>query len=63
MRRIHDGTGMGFVWQLILFLAESSRRLLAVTGIIMWWRARDWRCPGGAAGIDALVSIDQRIDG
>lgn len=43
MRRIHDGTGMGFVWQLILFLGGIIPAILAVTGIIMWWRARDWR--------------------
>jgi len=43
MRRIHDGTGLGFVWQLILFLGGIIPAILAVTGIIMWWRAREWR--------------------
>jgi uncharacterized iron-regulated membrane protein len=43
MRRIHDGTGMGPVWQTILFLTGLIPALLAVTGIIMWWRARGWK--------------------
>lgn len=43
MRRIHDGTGTGFVWQLILFLTGILPAILGVTGIIMWWRARHRR--------------------
>lgn len=43
MRRLHDGTGMGIVWQTIIFLGGIIPALLAVTGIIMWWRARNWR--------------------
>lgn len=43
MRRIHDGTRMGLVWQIILFLGGLFPAILAVTGIIMWWRARGWR--------------------
>jgi uncharacterized iron-regulated membrane protein len=42
MRRLHDGTGMGIVWQVILFIAGLIPALLSVTGIIMWWRARRW---------------------
>ncbi len=43
MRRIHDGEGMGIVWQVIIFAAGIVPAILAVTGIIMWWRARGWR--------------------
>ena len=40
MRRWHDGTGMGPVWQVIIFLGGIIPALLSVTGIIIWWRAR-----------------------
>ncbi len=43
MRRIHDGTGMGLVWQIVIFLGGLLPAVLAVTGIIMWWRSRGWR--------------------
>ena len=43
MRQIHDGNGMPFIWQLIVFLGGLIPAILAVTGIIMWWRARGWR--------------------
>ena len=43
MRRIHDGDGMGPVWQVIIFLGGVAPALLAVTGVIMWWRARHWK--------------------
>ena len=43
MRRIHDGTGMGVVWQAIIFLGGLIPGMLAVTGVIMWWRNRGWR--------------------
>ena len=43
MRRIHDGTGMGIVWQTIIFLGGILPAVLAVTGVIMWWRNRGWR--------------------
>ena len=43
MRQVHDGTDMGLVWQLIIFLGGLIPAVLAVTGIIMWWRARGWR--------------------
>ncbi len=43
MRRIHDGNGMPFVWQVIVFLGGLLPAALAVTGVIMWWRARRWR--------------------
>jgi uncharacterized iron-regulated membrane protein len=46
MRRWHDGTGMGFGWQLIIFLGGIIPAILSVTGILMWWRSRKWR--GGA---------------
>ncbi len=43
MRRIHDGTGMGFVWQAVIFAGGVLPAVLAVTGVIMWWRARGWK--------------------
>ncbi len=43
MRRWHDGTGMGTVWQVIIFVGGIIPALLAVTGIIMWLRTRGWR--------------------
>ncbi len=43
MRRIHDGTGMGIAWQIVIFLGGLLPAGLALTGVIMWWRARLWR--------------------
>lgn len=43
MRRIHDGNGMGIVWQVIIFLGGLLAAMLAITGVIMWARARTWR--------------------
>jgi uncharacterized iron-regulated membrane protein len=43
MRRIHDGQGMGPVWQAIVFLGGLLPAMLGVTGVIMWSRARGWR--------------------
>jgi uncharacterized iron-regulated membrane protein len=43
MRRWHDGQGMGFAWQLIIFLGGIIPAVLSVTGILMWWRSRQWR--------------------
>ncbi|ODP37088.1 PepSY-associated TM helix domain-containing protein [Sphingomonas turrisvirgatae] len=43
MRRIHDGTGMPLWWQILVFLGGVLPAILAMTGIIMWWRARQWR--------------------
>lgn len=43
IRRLHDGTGMGLVWQILIFLAGLIPAALAVTGIVMWLRSRGWR--------------------
>jgi len=43
MRRLHDGTGMGPVWQALIFLGGIIPAALAVTGIVMWLRSRGWR--------------------
>lgn len=40
MRRVHDGTGTGPVWQLIIFLGGIIPAALAVTGILMWSNRR-----------------------
>lgn len=43
MRQIHDGSDMGLLWQLVIFLGGLLPAALAITGVIMWWRARTWR--------------------
>jgi uncharacterized iron-regulated membrane protein len=43
MRRLHDGTGMGAIWQTLIFLGGIVPALLAITGIMMWLRARSAR--------------------
>lgn len=43
MRRIHDGNGFPLWWQIVVFLGGILPAALAVTGIIIWWRARKWR--------------------
>jgi uncharacterized iron-regulated membrane protein len=40
MRRVHDGTGMGTIWQVIIFLGGIIPAVLAVTGILMWLNMR-----------------------
>lgn len=40
MRRWHDGTGMGPVWQTIIFIGGIIPALLSITGTIIWWRSR-----------------------
>jgi uncharacterized iron-regulated membrane protein len=40
MRRIHDGTGMPVVWQVIIFVGGILPAVLAVTGVLMWLRMR-----------------------
>ena len=49
MRRIHDGTGMGALWQTIIFVGGLVPAILAVTGILMWLNVRRGRRRGGAA--------------
>ncbi|WP_129792269.1 PepSY domain-containing protein [Sphingosinicella sp. CPCC 101087] len=43
MRRWHDGVGMGWLWQTIIFIGGIIPAVLAVTGIVMWLRSRGWR--------------------
>lgn len=43
MRRLHDGTGMGLAWQIVIFIGGIIPALLAVTGLVMWWRSRGWK--------------------
>jgi len=49
MRRWHDGTDMGVVWQVVIFLGGIIPALLSVTGLIIWWRARQARRRSRAA--------------
>jgi uncharacterized iron-regulated membrane protein len=43
IRRWHDGTGMGAMWQTVIFIGGIIPALLAITGIVMWLRSRGWR--------------------
>jgi len=43
MRRLHDGTGMGAVWQIVIFVGGIVPAALSITGIVMWLRSRGWR--------------------
>jgi uncharacterized iron-regulated membrane protein len=43
MRKLHDGTDMGIVWRVIIFLGGILPAVLAITGVVMWRRARGWR--------------------
>ncbi|HEU0133539.1 MAG TPA: PepSY-associated TM helix domain-containing protein [Allosphingosinicella sp.] len=49
MRRLHDGTGMGPLWQTIIFVGGIIPALLAVTGILMWLSLRRRRGRSAAA--------------
>lgn len=40
MRQLHDGTDMGLVWQIVIFVGGIVPAVLTVTGVIMWWRRR-----------------------
>lgn len=40
MRRVHDGTGMPLLWQILIFLTGLVGPLLAVTGVIIWFSGR-----------------------
>jgi len=61
MRRIHDGTGMPVVWQIIIFAGGILPAVLAVTGSLMWLRmrrrrARHRRALGDLVEAEALAS-------
>jgi uncharacterized iron-regulated membrane protein len=49
MRRIHDGTGMGALWQIVIFVGGIIPALLAVTGILMWLHVRRGKSRARAA--------------
>jgi uncharacterized iron-regulated membrane protein len=54
MRRWHDGTGMGPIWQIVIFLGGLIPVALAVTGVTMWIATRRWRKGAGRpAGLAA----------
>jgi len=61
MRRIHDGTGMGWLWQFIIFLGGIVPAVLAVTGVLMWLDIRRRRAATEArlasAGKGALETV------
>lgn len=39
-RSVHDGEGMGIVWQAIIFMAGLMPTILGITGLWMWLRMR-----------------------
>lgn len=43
MRRIHDGSNLGWFWQTIIFLGGIAPAILGVTGVWMWLRLRGGR--------------------
>lgn len=43
MRRIHDGAGMGLVWQIVIFTGGLAAPVLGVTGVVLWLRRRSRR--------------------
>lgn len=40
MRRLHDGSGYGLVWRVIISVAGLAPALLGVTGIVIWLNQR-----------------------
>ncbi|MBI1198786.1 MAG: PepSY domain-containing protein [Phenylobacterium sp.] len=43
MRQVHDGGGLGIVWQTVIFVAGLAPALLGITGVVMWLRRRERR--------------------
>jgi uncharacterized iron-regulated membrane protein len=43
MRRVHDGVGLGPVWQTIIFIGGWAPAVFGFTGVIMWLRRRKAR--------------------
>jgi uncharacterized iron-regulated membrane protein len=43
VRKLHDGTDMGVVFQTVIFLGGIAPTALGITGITMWLRTRRWR--------------------
>jgi len=43
MRVVHDGTDMGIVWQMVIFVGGLAPALLGITGVLMWLRNRGGR--------------------
>jgi uncharacterized iron-regulated membrane protein len=43
MRHWHDGTTLGTPWRIVMILFGLAPTLLAITGVTMWLRGRQWR--------------------
>lgn len=56
MRKWHDGTGMGIIWQTVIFIGGIIPAILGVTGIIMWLRSRTWRGKAAAKRVSQELS-------
>jgi hypothetical protein len=59
MRRWHDGTGMGPVWQVVIFIGGIIPALLSITGLVMWWRSRFWRAALARKRKAKLMAVPQ----
>ncbi len=57
MRRIHDGTGTGAVWQVIIFIGGIIPAALAITGILMWLNVRRRRSSMGRRRSERLGTL------
>lgn len=44
-RPMHDGQGLGPIWEFLVFLAGLVPLLFVVTGTIMWLKKRKRRVP------------------
>lgn len=44
-RPMHDGQGLGPVWEFLVFLSGLVPTLFVITGVIMWWKKRQRRLP------------------
>jgi uncharacterized iron-regulated membrane protein len=61
IRRIHEGSHSGPVWQFVVFLTGCFPLVFAVAGVIMWWRGRRSRrevAAGRAAGRGGLQAAE-----
>jgi len=57
MRRIHDGTDTGVLWQIVVFLGGLIPVGLAVTGVIMWIDQRKRRMKAKRNRVDREAAV------
>jgi uncharacterized iron-regulated membrane protein len=64
IRWIHEGSHAGSPWQIAVFLCGLAPSLLAITGLVMWWRARRRRerANGGVLGASKdIAAASKRV--